>query len=107
MRIGTKILSLFLAVLMFMMALPITAFAAKQETYIKEIRISTAATEDEAKQQLIDNEYVVVGGVNLDEDTENLYPIGDDNDHIEYIISEIVRIKNIILVVLIYLLFLK
>ena len=68
MRTGTKILSLFLAVLMFMMALPITAFAAKQETYIKEIRISTAATEDEAKQWLIDNEYVVVD-VNLNQKT--------------------------------------
>ena len=68
MRTGTKIFSLFLAVLMFMMALPITAFAAKQETYIKEIRISTAATEDEAKQWLIDNEYAVVD-VNLNQKT--------------------------------------
>ena len=68
MRTGTKILSLFLAVLMFMMALPIAAFAAKQETYIKEIRISTAATEDEAKQWLIDNDYLVLD-VNLNQKT--------------------------------------
>ena len=68
MRTGTKILSLFLAVLMFMMALPITAFAAKQETYIKEIRISTASTEAEAKQWLIDNDYIVVD-VNLNQKT--------------------------------------
>ena len=60
MRTGTKILSLFLAVLMFMMVLPITAFAAKQETYIKEIRISTASTAEEAKQWLLDNDYIVV-----------------------------------------------
>ena len=53
---------------MFMMALPITAFAAKQETYIKEIRISTADTEDEAKQWLIDNDYIVVD-VNLNQKT--------------------------------------
>jgi hypothetical protein len=42
------------------MALPITSFAAKQETYIKEIRISTGATADEAKKWLTDNGYIVV-----------------------------------------------
>ena len=68
MKKSMKIFSFFMAALMFVMALPITAFAAKQETYIKEIRISTADTEDEAKQWLIDNDYLVLD-VNLNQKT--------------------------------------
>ena len=60
MKKSTKIVSFILAVLMLVMALPITAFAAKQETYIKEMRISTASTAEAAKQFLIDNGYTVV-----------------------------------------------
>ena len=55
-----KLLSILLAMLMLVAALPITAFAAKQETYIKEIRISTASTADAAKKWLTDNGYTVV-----------------------------------------------
>ena len=60
MRKSTKIISLILTVLMLVTALPITVFAAKQETYIKEIRISTASTADAAKKFLTDNGYTVV-----------------------------------------------
>ena len=60
MRKSTKIISLILTVLMLVTALPITAFAAKQETYIKEMRISTASTADAAKKWLTDNGYTVV-----------------------------------------------
>lgn len=60
MKTSMKIFSFFMAVLMLVMALPITSFAAKQETYIKEIRISTGATADEAKKWLTDNGYIVV-----------------------------------------------
>ena len=60
MRKSTKIICLILTVLMLVTALPITSFAAKQETYIKEIRISTAATADAAKKFLTDNGYTVV-----------------------------------------------
>ena len=49
MKKSVKILSFFLAILMLAMALPMTAFAAKKENYIKEIRISTASTADAAK----------------------------------------------------------
>ena len=68
MKKSMKIFSFFMAALMFVMALPITAFAAKRETYIKEIRISTAATDDEAKQWLIDNDYIVLDA-NLNQKT--------------------------------------
>ena len=60
MKKSTKILSFFLAILMLAMALPMTALAAKKETYIKEIRISTASTADAAKKYLTDNGYKVV-----------------------------------------------
>ena len=60
MRKSTKIISLILTVFMLVTALPITSFAAKQETYIKEIRISTASTADAAKKWLTDNGYIVV-----------------------------------------------
>ena len=60
MKKSTKIFSFFLALLMLAMALPMTAFAAKKETYIKEIRISTASKADVAKQYLTDNGYTVV-----------------------------------------------
>ena len=60
MKKSTKIISFLLAALMLVMAFPITSFAAKDEIYIKEIRISTASTEAEAKNFLIDNGYTVV-----------------------------------------------
>ena len=60
MKKSTKIISLLLTVLMLVMALPVTAFAAKEETYIKEIRISTASKADAAKKYLTDNGYTVV-----------------------------------------------
>ena len=44
-------------------------------------------TEEELNEE--NNEYIVVGGVNLDENTENLYPVAEDNDHIQVAISEI------------------
>ena len=55
MKKSIKIVSFFLAILMLMMALPLSVFAARQETYIKELHISTASTAAEAKQWLIDN----------------------------------------------------
>ena len=45
---------------MLVAALPITAFAAKKETYLKEVRISTASNADVAKKFLTDNGYKVV-----------------------------------------------
>ena len=72
MRKSTKIISFLLAVLMLITALPITVFAAKQETYIKEIRISTGATAEEAKQWLTDNQYTVVD-VDLNQKTGKDY----------------------------------
>ena len=77
MKKSTKIVSFILAVLMLVMALPITAFAAKQETYIKEMRISTASTADAAKQFLIDNGYTVV-------DTDLNQKTGKDYVYIGY-----------------------
>ena len=77
MKKGTKIVSLFLAVIMLVMALPITAFAAKQETYIKEIRISTASTADAAKQWLTANGYTVV-------DTDLNQKTGKDSVYMGY-----------------------
>ena len=68
MKLTMKFLSVFLALLMFVTAYPITAFAAKQETYIKEVRISTAASESDAKQWLVDNGYTVLD-VNLNQKT--------------------------------------
>lgn len=44
-------------------------------------------TEEEINEE--NNEYIVVGGVNLDENTENLYPVAEDNDHIQVDIAEI------------------
>ena len=77
MKKSTKIVSFILAVLMLVMALPITAFAAKQETYIKEIRISTASTADAAKQWLTDNGYTVV-------DTDLNQKTGKDSVYMGY-----------------------
>ena len=68
MKKSIKILSLFLAVLMFTTAFPITTFAAPSETYIKEIRISTASKADAAKNWLTDNGYTVVD-TNLNQGT--------------------------------------
>ena len=61
-----KFISLLMAVLMLASALPITAFAAGAKQYIKEVRISTASTESEAKQWLITNGYQVLD-VNLNQ----------------------------------------
>ena len=72
-----KVLSILLAMLMLVAALPITAFAAKQETYIKEIRISTASTADAAKKWLTDNGYTVV-------DTDLNQKTGKDYVYIGY-----------------------
>ena len=77
MKKTTKILSILMALLMLVMALPITAFAAKQETYIKEIRISTASTADAAKKWLTDNGYTVV-------DTDLNQKTGKDYVYIGY-----------------------
>ena len=77
MKTTTKILSILMALLMLVMALPITAFAAKQETYIKEIRISTASTADAAKKWLTDNGYTVV-------DTDLNQKTGKDYVYIGY-----------------------
>ena len=77
MKNSIKIVSLVMAVLMLVMALPITAFAAKQETYIKEIRISTASTADAAKKWLTDNGYIVV-------DTDLNQKTGKDYVYIGY-----------------------
>ena len=60
MKRSTKIISLLLAIIMLVMALPITSLAAKGETYIKEIRISTASDAASAKKFLTDNGYNVV-----------------------------------------------
>jgi hypothetical protein len=54
---------------MVLAALPVTAFAAGKTEYIKEFRLSTASTEDEAKQWLVDNGYTVLG-TNLNKDTK-------------------------------------
>ena len=77
MKMFLKCLSLFMAILMLFMALPITSFAAKQETYIKEIRISTASTADAAKKWLTDNGYTVV-------DTDLNQKTGKDYVYIGY-----------------------
>ena len=60
MKTHMKIFSFLMAILMIVTALPITVFAAKKETYIKEIRISTASTAADAKKWLTDNGYTVV-----------------------------------------------
>jgi hypothetical protein len=66
MKLRVKILSVFLAVLMAINVLPISVFAAREKEYIKEVRISTASTEDDAKQWLIQNGYQVLD-VNLNQ----------------------------------------
>ena len=77
MKKHVKCLSFFMAILMLFMALPITSFAATQETYIKEIRISTGATADAAKKFLTDNGYTVV-------DTDLNQKTGKDYVYIGY-----------------------
>ena len=66
MKFSTKLISMILSLLMLFTALPITAFAATEKTYIKEIRISTAADEATAKQWLTENGYQVLD-VNLNQ----------------------------------------
>ena len=69
MKIGIKLLSFLLSLLMVFAALPVTAFAAGKTEYIKDFRLSTAKTEEEAKQWLVDNGYTVLG-TNLNKDTK-------------------------------------
>ena len=69
MKIRIKLLSFLLSLLMVFTALPVTAFAAGKTEYIKEFRLSTAKTEEEAKQWLVDNGYTVLG-TNLNKDTK-------------------------------------
>ena len=68
MKFSTKLISMLLSLLMLFTALPITAFAATEKTYIKEVRISTAADEATAKQWLIENGYQVLD-VNLNQNS--------------------------------------
>ncbi len=68
MKFSTKLISMILALLMLVTGLPITAFAATEKTYIKEVRISTAADEATAKQWLIENGYQVLD-VNLNQNS--------------------------------------
>ena len=68
MKFSMKLLSLFLSLLLLFTALPLTAFAAGKTEYVKEFRLSTASTEEAAKQWLIDNGYTVIG-TNLNKDT--------------------------------------
>ena len=60
MKFSTKLISMLLSLLMLFTALPITAFAATEKTYVKEVRISTAADEATARQWLIENGYQVL-----------------------------------------------
>ena len=64
MNFRIKCTCLILAVIMMISIFPISAFAAEEKVYIKEVRISTAADENTAKQWLIDNGYQVLD-VNL------------------------------------------
>ena len=66
MKFSTKLISMILAMLMLVTGLPITAFAAAEKTYIKEVRISTASDESTAKQWLTENGYLVLD-VNLNQ----------------------------------------
>ena len=69
MKTSAKLLSLFLVLMMLFTAFPLTAFAAEKVEYIKELRLSTASTEEAAKQWLFDNGYTVLG-TNLNKDTK-------------------------------------
>ena len=69
MKIRIKLLCFLLSLLMVFTALPVTAFAAGKTEYIKDFRLSTAKTEEEAKQWLVDNGYTVLG-TNLNKDTK-------------------------------------
>ena len=66
MKFSTKLISMILALLMLVTGLQITAFAATEKTYVKEVRISTASDESAAKQWLIENGYMVLD-VNLNQ----------------------------------------
>ena len=66
MKFSTKLISMLLSLLMLVTCLPITAFAAAEKTYIKEVRISTASDESAAKQWLTENGYLVLD-VNLNQ----------------------------------------
>ena len=66
MNFKIKCTCLILAVLMLISVLPISVFAAEEKVYVKEVRISTAADENSAKQWLINNGYQVLD-VNLNQ----------------------------------------
>ena len=66
MKFSTKLISMIMSLLMLFTALPITAFAATEKTYVKEVRISTASDESTAKQWLTENGYLVLD-VNLNQ----------------------------------------
>ena len=66
MKFSTKLISMLLSLLMLFTGLQITAFAATEKTYVKEVRISTASDESTAKQWLTENGYLVLD-VNLNQ----------------------------------------
>ena len=69
MKFSIKLLSIVLSAIMIITVLPLSAFAAGQTEYVKEFRLSTASTEEEAKQWLIDNGYIFIS-TNLNKDTK-------------------------------------
>ena len=73
MKKSTRIFCLILAVLMLVTALPITAFAAPKEVYLKDLRISTGSTADAAKKWLTDNGYTVIDANVNDNKTKKDY----------------------------------
>ena len=66
MKIQIKCICVLLAVLMVAGVFPISVFAKEEQQYVKEVIISTAETEAEAKQWLVDNGYQVLD-VNLNQ----------------------------------------
>ena len=66
MKFSTRLISMILALLMLFTGLQITAFAATEKTYVKEVRISTASDESAARQWLTKNGYLVLD-VNLNQ----------------------------------------
>ena len=66
MKIQIKCICVLLTVLMVASVFPISVFAKEEQQYVKEVIISTAETEAEAKQWLVDNGYQVLD-VNLNQ----------------------------------------
>ena len=60
MKTRMKWISLLLAVVLAVSALPLSVFAAEEKVYVKEVRISTAADEATAKLWLTANGYTVL-----------------------------------------------